>query len=175
MSTSETTLEADGVRIVFFRDGDRIAHRIEVRDEATSGWATAFTSLEDRADETWPASPPFQQLHVEQRPTGLIVFLIGMAGKSHWSAAVEAAEDRQSIRFDVAVRFQVRPEQLGSAYGIVKGFHGSPPRFVAESSTIVDGAGDHPDAPRVRPTVDFPSPPATLGWKYAVFNGIERP
>ena len=175
MPTSETTLEADGVRVVFFHDGDRIAHRVEVRDDATSGWATAFTSLEGRADETWPASPPVQQLHVEQRPTGPIVFLIGMAGKSHWSAAVETAADRQRIQFDVAVRFQARPEQLGSAYAIVESFHGSRPRLVAEAATIIDAADHHHHAPRVRPAIEFPTPPATLGWKYAVFNGIDRP
>lgn len=175
MPTSETTLEADGVRVVFFHDGDRIAHRLEVRDVATNGWGPAITSLEGRADETWPPSPPFQQLHVEQRPTGPIVFLIGMAGKSHWSAAVETSADRKSIRFDVAVRLQVRPEQLGSAYAIVEGFHGSRPRLVAEAATVVDAADDRPDAPRVRPAVEFPTSPATLGWKYAVFNGIDRP
>ena len=58
MATSETMLEADGVRVVFFHDGDRIAHRLEVRDVATNDWTTAFTSLEGRADEAWPASPP---------------------------------------------------------------------------------------------------------------------
>ncbi|MBA4016179.1 MAG: hypothetical protein C0483_03220 [Pirellula sp.] len=175
MPTSETTLEADGVRIVFFRDSDRIAHRVEVRDDATSDWATAFTSLEGRADEAWPPSPPFQQLHVEQRPTGPIVFLIGMAGKSHWSAAVEAAADRRSIRFDVAVRFQARPKHLGSAYAIVESFRGGRPRLVADSPATLDAIREPAGAPQICPTADFPNPPATLGWKYAVFNGIERP
>lgn len=175
MPTSETTLEADGVRVVFFHDGDRIAHRVEVLDDATNGWGSAITSLEGRADEAWPPSPPFQQLHVEQRPTGPIVFLIGMAGKSHWSAAVETSADRKSIWFDVAVRFQARPEQLGSAYAIVESFHGRRPRLLAEAATVVDAADDHSAAPHVRPATEFPIPPATLGWKYAVFNGIERP
>lgn len=175
MATSETMLEADGVRVVFFHDGDRIAHRLEVRDDATSGWTTAFTSLEGRADEAWPASPPFQQLHVEQRPTGPIVFLIGMAGRSHWSAAVEAAADRRSIRFDVAVRFQACPEQLGSAYSYVESLCGRRPRLVAEGTTIVEVVNEFSDAPLVRPSGEFPPPPATLGWKYAVFDGIDRP
>lgn len=175
MPTLETTLEADGVRVVFFHDGDRIAHRIEVRDDATRGWATALTSLEGRADDAWPASPPFQQLHVEGRPTGPILFLVGMAGKSHWSAAVEAAADRKCVRFDVAVRVQARPERLGSVYANVETFRGPAPRFVVEAATIVDRVLELGDAPRVRPGGDLPIPPATLGWKYAVFNGICRP
>lgn len=175
MSPRETMLEADGVRVVFFHDGDRVAHRIEVRDDAGGGWETALASLEGCADEAWPASPPFQQLHVEGRPTGPILFLVGMAGKSHWSAAVEAAADRRSIRFDVAVRVQAQPERLGSVYANVETFRGPAPHFVAEAATIVDHAVELGDAPRVRPSDDLVNPPATLGWKYAVFNGICRP
>ncbi len=42
--------------------------------------------------------------------------LIGMAGKTHWSAAVEVAADRKSIIFDVAARHQSWPEYLGSNF-----------------------------------------------------------
>jgi hypothetical protein len=113
---NETTLEADGIRVVFYRVGDRIAHRIEVVDPNTNDWLPALTSVEGTSDDPWPPSPPFQQLHVEQRPMGPIVFLIGMAGRSHWSAAVDIVADRRGIRFDVAVRLQTSPEKLGSRY-----------------------------------------------------------
>ncbi|MBL9083913.1 MAG: hypothetical protein JNK76_19000 [Planctomycetales bacterium] len=146
---NERTLEADGLRVVFFRHGDRIAHRIEVVDPNTNDWLPALISVEGSPDDPWPASPPFQQLHVEQRPTGPIVFLIGMAGRSHWSAAVDIAADRRSIRFDVAVRLQTKPEKLGNRYE-------SP-----DSKLAVEFLGSTvPDLPK--------QVPATVSWNYAV-------
>lgn len=145
MAEQETVLEADGLRVVFVRSGDRIAHRVEVHDAANRVWRTALESVEGSPDDLWPPSPPFQQLHVERRPTGPIVFLIGMAGRSHWSAAVEATADRGSIRFDVAARIQACPERLGSGY-----------RAHAESATI---AGElAPPRPQ--------DVPATVSWAY---------
>lgn len=111
-----TTLEADGVRVVFFRREDRHAHRIETMDETRFEWVPVCESQEGSPADVWPPSPPFQQLHVEERATGRVVLLIGMAGRTHWSAAVEVAADRKSIRFDVAARVQVAPQRLGSDY-----------------------------------------------------------
>lgn len=144
---NEATLEADGLRVVFYRHGDRIAHRIEVADPETNDWLTAFTSVEGSPDAPWPASPPFQQLHVEERPTGPIVFLIGMAGRSHWSAAVDIAEDRRSIRFDVAVRLQTSPEKLGSRY-----------EPIASTTPVEFHGATVPELPH--------QSPATVSWKY---------
>jgi hypothetical protein len=39
-----------------------------------------------------------------------------MAGRTHWSAAVEVAADRNGITFDVAARVQSPPQRLGSEY-----------------------------------------------------------
>jgi hypothetical protein len=107
----EVILEAANLRVVFFRQGDRWAHRIEVQHETTGAWSGALESLEGSADDVWPPSPPFQQLHVEHRPTGDVVLLVGMAGRTHWSAAVETTPDRQAIRFDVAARLQQLPPE----------------------------------------------------------------
>jgi len=109
-------LEADGLRVVFIRQGDRYAHRIEVFDAAD--WRPAWESLEGTADDVWPPSPPLQQLHVERRAEGPVALLVGMAGRTHWSAAVEVVRDlaggpgsRQAIRFDMAAR--VSPQGRG--------------------------------------------------------------
>lgn len=112
-------LEAPGLRAVFVRRGDRYAHRIEVRDEATQAWTIALKSHEGTDEDPWPPSPPFQQLHVEKRKEGDVVLLVGMAGRSHWSAAVDVSPDGKSLRFDIAVRVQATGGRLGSNYEIV--------------------------------------------------------
>lgn len=112
-------LEAGDLRAVFVRRGDRFAHRIEVRDAATQVWTIALESDEGTDEEHWPPSPPFQQLHVEHRKEGDVVLLVGMAGRSHWSAAVDVGPDGKTLRFDVAVRLQSVGASLGSAYDIV--------------------------------------------------------
>lgn len=112
----ETILAADGIRVVFFRRGDRFAHRIETYDPVVDAWRDALQSAEGDADEAWPPSPPLQQLHVERRPTGDVVLLVGMAGRTHWSVAVEASADRRGLIFDAAARVQSAPQRLGSRY-----------------------------------------------------------
>jgi hypothetical protein len=107
MADPAAEIEADGVRVVFFRAGDRYAHRVEAFDAVRGEWVAVWESLEGAADDVWPASPPLQQLHVEERPEGRVALLVGMAGRTHWSAAVEAARGEsggKSIRFDVAAR-----------------------------------------------------------------------
>jgi hypothetical protein len=111
-------LEAGDLRAVFVRRGDRYAHRIEARDAATQAWTVVLESHEGTDEEHWPPSPPFQQLHVEHRKEGDVVLLVGMAGRSHWSAAVDVSPDGKSLRFDVAVRVQVSAERLRSDYEV---------------------------------------------------------
>jgi len=79
--------------------------------------------------DDWPASPPLQEVHVEQRgEDGPVVLAVGRSGRSHWSLSVhaestasdldQAAADERwpALVFDVAVRLHQRPERLGSAY-----------------------------------------------------------
>jgi hypothetical protein len=124
MSSPAAVLEAGKLRVVFFRQGDRYTHRIELFDAASSDWRPVWESLEGSADEVWPPSPPLQQLHVERRAEGPVALLVGMAGRTHWSAAVEVLSDPAggpgappAIRFDIAARVppQVRSEGPQSA------------------------------------------------------------
>lgn len=162
MSEAETTLEADDLRVVFFRDGDRYAHRVDVRGTTSDEWRAALESREGEPGDEWPSSPPFQQLHVERRPSGPVVFLIGMAGKTHWSAAVEVAADRKSIKFDVAARVQLAPERLGSEYFAA-----------ADASTasgvVVDESKSLPSCDGLRVEAVCPTQvPATISWNYVL-------
>jgi hypothetical protein len=75
-------------------------------------WIGALASVEGSPEEEWPASPPFQALEVAERTGRPVALLVGMAGKSHWSASVELDPRARSLRFDVACR--VREEDAGS-------------------------------------------------------------
>jgi hypothetical protein len=80
-------------------------------------WRAVLESLEGTPDEAWPSSPPFQSATYEQKPEGPVILLVGMAGKSHWSASVELEGSDGQIRFDVACRAMHPPkEALGSRY-----------------------------------------------------------
>lgn len=165
MTDAAATLEADGLRVVFFKQGDRYAHRIETFDDVQRHWVPVLESLEGTPDDDWLPSPPFQQLHVEQRTNGPVILLIGMAGRTHWSAAVEVADDRKAITFDVAARLQSPPRQLRSTY-----------RRNSESPAVIirsDSKTEY-DPPCVAPDVAVPIP-GTIAWKYAILRSVERP
>jgi hypothetical protein len=104
-----------GLRVVFQRQTDRCAHRIEIIDGARS--FCLLTSVEGTSDQPWPPSPPLQQLSIEElSPGNRVALLLGMAGKSHWSASVECDPASLSLLFDVACRVQQPPLRLGSCY-----------------------------------------------------------
>jgi hypothetical protein len=71
-------------------------------------------SLEGESDDSWPASPPFQELTLETRDDHQIAFLVGKAGTSHWSASVEPSAEREEVGFDIACRVHHPPQRLGS-------------------------------------------------------------
>lgn len=106
-----------GVRVTFFRQADRYAHRIDLLDaDATH---SGLISQEGSAEEHWPPSPPLQQLRCEEPAPGRrILLLVGMAGRSHWSVSVEADERLPSLLFDVACRVVNPPPWIGSTYRV---------------------------------------------------------
>lgn len=74
-------------------------------------------SVEGEPDRTWPSSPPLQQLDACQLGSGAEGYVgVGMAGRSHWSIAVEPRGE--SLSFDVACRLQqpAPADGLGSTY-----------------------------------------------------------
>ena len=78
-------------------------------------------SVEGAADDDWPASPPLQSLHREDRPDGKrLALLVGMAGRSHWSLSVELDPVKQIVTCDVACRLHDQAEPLTSTYRIAE-------------------------------------------------------
>lgn len=119
-ATQERFLEAGDLRVRFYWQGDRYAHEVSRRIDGD--WRPLLVSVEGSPQDDWPASPPFQSLHIEERDDGrTLALLVGMAGKSHWSASIEIETRQQQplpcVSFDVACRVgDCPPGPLGSAY-----------------------------------------------------------
>jgi hypothetical protein len=109
-------LEAGNFRVYFTWRKDRFAHEISVLQNGS--WQPVLASVEGTPDCDWPPSPPFQSLHIEQRDDGrTLALLVGMAGKSHWSASIEIDAEAGLVRFDVACRLRAPATgPLGSTY-----------------------------------------------------------
>lgn len=161
-------LECAGVRVVFRREGDRFTHRIEVRRSPADDWRVACETAEGSPNDDWPSSPPFQQLHVERRPTGPVVLLVGMAGRTHWSGAAEIAADGAGIRFDLAARSSEPPRCLGVRYVSVDADACGRLAWSPHGDTECEISEKPGDGRTLRPRGPLQLPPATWTWKYVV-------
>jgi hypothetical protein len=127
-NTAERILESGDLRVRFVWLGDRYGHEVLVR--RGEPWYLAASSEEGTPMEAWPASPPFQSLHIEDREDGrTLALLVGMAGKSHWSASIEIenrAGEPACVSFDVACRVRAgEAGPLGSTYRLQNGAGGT--------------------------------------------------
>jgi hypothetical protein len=121
--THDLVLAARGWRVNFAWQGDRFAH--QVQGLLGGQWVHLLQSLEDSAAGDWPPAPPLQSGQLEARAgPSPVALLVGMAGKSHWSLAVQVVESG-ALLFDVACRVREPPGFLGSIYTL-------PPRVTAE-------------------------------------------
>ncbi|HTM54286.1 MAG TPA: hypothetical protein VL175_09660 [Pirellulales bacterium] len=165
-----------GVR--FFFRADRYAHQIYVANDAA--WRAVLESLEGTPDEAWPSSPPFQSATSEHKPEGPVILLVGMAGKSHWSASVELEPADGQIRFDVACRAMHSPKDaLGSCY------RGLGAVIASEIGLkVIGGPGSHVShavADEKSVTISCAKSPAagsgkqTLRWSYAFRAATSSP
>lgn len=99
--------------VEFHSENDRYAHRIVVLNPSP---IVLVSSCEGTADENWPPSPVFQEVQaceIGNEQPGLLG--VGLAGKSHWSVAIEGHAD---LVFDVACRVNASPDYLGSTYQV---------------------------------------------------------
>ncbi len=179
MVSAELGTSRDNLAVRFERQGDRHAH-VLIAAQTMIG-----QSIEGRNDESWPSSPPLQQLSIEDFGTGPVALLVGMAGRSHWSMSVETGEDGSV--FDVACRVKGAPEQLGSTYRL-DGFRlESPEAICLRSIALTNERGELSiswdddetlekcqlrwDAENHRlqiAAVDFSDDAETLRWRYRI-------
>lgn len=172
-------MEAAGIRIEFTRREDRYAHRIMAID--VGAFVPLLESVEGEANDDWPLSPPWQEVHCEPRTGGVQVALtVGKAGKSHWSASFEL-DPAGSLTVDVACRTATAPIRLGSAYLLHTPFaidatHGQ--ARLAERWILQPAAGEEASkielgesatsfsiSPVFHPAGTWPR---TIRWKYAI-------
>ena len=98
--------------VEFFWQEDRYMHRIVVNEQAIA------SSLFGDGDESWPPTPPIQQLSCEEINGNQVLFGVGAAGKSHWSLSVEQEthDSGFKLKFHYACRSKEQPDWIGSTY-----------------------------------------------------------
>lgn len=112
----------EGLILEFQKLADRYAHSIVLRNSDFE--LSRLQSVEGTDTESWPPSPPCQQLSIEQQDAGDVALLVGMAGKSHWSMSVQARIDEEMgplLEFDIACRLGNGVDSidwLGSTYQV---------------------------------------------------------
>ncbi|HEY2416097.1 MAG TPA: hypothetical protein VGI40_27895 [Pirellulaceae bacterium] len=151
-----------GLRLEFRWHSDRYAHLIS-RIEPGRDPEPLLESIEGATSNTWPPSPPLQSLTFQTLPNGVsAALLVGMAGRSHWSASIEAVPNTADLIFDVACRHSDRPLYLGSQYRILAS---------AEKTFVVRGLDSeiHQQAERllIQPQMATAGSPTTR-WKFVV-------
>ena len=110
-----------GLRVAFHWLGDRYGHTISLI-EPRGAVVPLLESIEGPVTDDWPSSPPLQSLHVQELPAGRrAALLVGMAGRNHWSASVEAAPGQPALVFDVACRRSAPSRLPGSKYRLLAG------------------------------------------------------
>ena len=104
------------LRVEFVRQGDRYGHRLVAVDK-DGRELLVLESVEGNTSDSWPSSPPLQNLSIETLPDGRrVALLVGMAGRGHWSASIEALPDSAGFIFDIACRTTAGEPALSSSY-----------------------------------------------------------
>jgi hypothetical protein len=116
--SSPWVIEGGLWRVRFVRQHDRYGHLIDVR--VAGHYQAVLESIEGTADDSWPASPPLQDVHREERTGGVVALLVGKAGRSHWSLSIELNIAAGSMVFDAACRVSEQPAGLGSTYRLLQ-------------------------------------------------------
>lgn len=167
MSTQrEQILEAAGLRVRFLFRDDRYVH--EIWRHSGSQWNCVLTSIDGSPHDAWPASPPLQSLHLEDRPgAGPTALLVGMAGHSHWSVSVELDPTAGAAHFDAACRARGFGP-LGSRYRIVEPIDSAGLAISVSPETgaarLEEGQGE------LQIMADWQASPAaqTVRWRYTI-------
>lgn len=151
-------------RLEFVRKQDRWSHRFELTRNSQT--VASLTSIEGSAEDNWPVSPPFQELSIETRGDQNVGLLVGMSGKSHWSASVTAVEAAECAgwELDVACLAKQPPELLGSRYRKLQ--HCEDVRVRAIKGCQYLEAGEN----ELQLTPEFTNIkiPQTICWKYQI-------
>ena len=118
---SLTSMGNDGsaLQVSFTRVGDRFEQTVTRLDHLGNTIAV-WRDVHDSGSDDWPASPPIQELSLEEIGGKNVLLGVGRAGKSHWSVSIETTESGSApaIHFDFACRCPAPPQWLGTTYNI---------------------------------------------------------
>ncbi len=178
--TETLAIQTAKLSLRFPRCGDRY------RLQAVIGEELLLETIDGSDEDAWPASPPLQQLHQQQLPSGAAVFGVGAAGTTHWSASFSirepglvwleyAARVRREWnrsgewlggRFRLAPGWEIKPE--GAAWSFLgNGHRAQLLPLGAESVLELNGFGEFV----VRPATETPGRANTIEWKFALSLG----
>jgi hypothetical protein len=113
---AKSSADAGALQLEIVRRGDRFAHLISL---VGAGGETIplLESVEGTPADAAPPSPPLQSVSIETLPDGRrAALLVGMAGRSHWSASIEAVPGEAALIFDIACRSSGGDSMLASTY-----------------------------------------------------------
>jgi hypothetical protein len=110
--------EHQALRVIFHAQADRYAHTLALVERVRDGEQITplAYSLEGSPLDAWPSSSPLQSLSVETRAAGDVALLVGMAGRSHWSASFETFANSTKLLIEHACRVGNEPAWLGCEY-----------------------------------------------------------
>lgn len=173
MPPEPTHLIAGLLRLQFTWVGDRYGHRIL----SVADGRELACSVEGVATETWPPSPPLQELHFSTTGDGRQVALgVGRAGTQHWSLSFEPQPTGWLV--DVACRVRGAVDRLASRYRLPHAGARSPaeracPVWIEPSSrepgvcTVLRQA----ELSIVMPRFAAGDMPRTIRWRYVIESG----
>jgi hypothetical protein len=156
------------LRVEFIWREDRYRHTISLID-GDGSIVPLFESFEGVSEDDWPPSPPLQTLSIERLPEGRqVALLVGMAGRSHWSASVEPVQGQAAIAFDIACRYKPPrefarpPRQLGTRYFPVSPLAQLRLIIAGDGATVADASG----VAEIMPI--FVAAEGTTRWRYVL-------
>ncbi len=113
-------LSGSGLQIRFEFVGDRFVHSIAAVNQQDDEQVVPLATSEEGTDEQdWPASPAFQELHLQEVDTRPLAMLVGATTSGHFSLAVDFDPATGRAVFDAACRVKKSPAEtprLGSTY-----------------------------------------------------------
>ena len=149
-----------GLRLEFRWLDDRYGHLIS-RIQGDCDPEPLLESLEGAPLDAWPSSPPLQSLTIAELPDGrTAALLVGMAGRTHWSASIEPAADCAGLIVDIACRLASPPGSLGSHYRWLTS--GSQPVSIESTDADINRTSD---ASQILPRTVAGS---TVRWRYSI-------
>jgi len=170
---SPVILSAAGFRLTLVSCGDRLAHTVGL--VLADRVVPLLASLEGASDEDWPPSPPLTTVETPAVSGDTHALLLGMAGRSHWSAAIKMEEASRCIMFEVACRIKEPASWLGSSYrtmitAVAAGDHAELMAGDRRVRIAAEGAHLHvtPEGLKIGVAPSGGPFPQTIRWSYSI-------